>query len=136
MRLHRVSYSDIMKAKRMALQWSLRGEEICGLLIKEEASIRLLAVKNSAGPYWGFEMQKQWISHAIRSRGYSLSQICGSYHSHPWSSSEPGSEDIENVIGKKLMLIFAVSYHDYRLWEVKRPSCKASPLIAFKPTLG
>lgn len=46
-------------------------------------------------------------------------EVVGTFHSHPFSSAQPGRTDIKGADAGSLMLIFDCTIRDVRLWRIQ-----------------
>ena len=109
---------EIKPLTRAACAAAKTGMEICGLLVDNGFFLEILQVKNKSrrpGHFEFYSREIDLIEKAVKRLNH---EIVGTFHSHPFSSAEPGNSDIENSIEGEIMLIIDASQKALGLWKV------------------
>jgi proteasome lid subunit RPN8/RPN11 len=92
------------------------GEEVCGLLLGDEARIESApaTVNVAARPRDSFEVDPAALFAALRAERAGGMRVIGHYHSHPGGSSRPSPRDLAAAEPGRLWLI--IGQDPPRLW--------------------
>jgi proteasome lid subunit RPN8/RPN11 len=112
---------------RTAIKAGEDHQEICGVIIGDEYSLRLVRVRNASRRRCHSEMKAidyQTVVKAARRLGY---QAIGTFHSHPIWYVKPGYSDCRSDAPGRLILIIDCIGREARLWRIMR-NRRAYPL--------
>jgi proteasome lid subunit RPN8/RPN11 len=115
---YRILNTQLRRTIAEARQAAKSGMEICGLLIDNGYFIEIIGLRNKsnkAGKFSFFMKEADAIEKACKQLNH---EIVGTFHSHPFSMSEPGNSDIDKAFDNEIVLIIGAIEKKAKLWRI------------------
>ena len=118
MRQYRLLLAELEEVIREADAAADDLREVCGALLADGGSLRLVRMANLSGEVCSYELDLDELHRLGASASDSGCRLVGTFHSHVVSRAAPGESDIDGAVGE-LMLIIDTIEETARLWRIK-----------------
>jgi proteasome lid subunit RPN8/RPN11 len=99
--------------------------ETCGLLVDNGYFLELVPIRNRARRPGRFVLDGPRTRASVRATRQLGWRVVGTFHSHPWSTAEPGAGDIAGALRGSLMLVVDCIEGHAKLWRIGKNTARA-----------